>query len=69
MEDLLDNVPDKIAAATATVTGLLMDFKNADKKGKLIRIAVVVGTFLVIAVVLNMLGLGGSGAGLSKTSP
>jgi hypothetical protein len=55
MEDLLDDVPGKIAAVAGGISGLFMDFKSADKYGKLWRIGVVFLVIIVVSTVLNLI--------------
>ena len=54
MDDLLVDAPDKIAAIIGGISGLFMDFKNADKYGKLWRIGVV---FLIVIAVSTAIRL------------
>ena len=52
MEDIVNKVPELFASLVGGVSGLLMDFKNADSRGKALRLAAliaIIGVTLVLA--------------------
>ena len=57
MDEWFDKVPEIATGVAATVSALIMDFKNADSKGKAVRIAALfIGAIVLLSLLQAVFG-------------